>query len=194
MSESEKLADHQHALSTYLQDMLLDLPSENTLNIKKQLTENKVETRAIEENKGLENILFQALIVNIQGMKFAISLNDLHNIIRWPQKGLTEISSEATWHLGLLSQQHQHSIIIDSAHILIPSQYQSIDSSYHFILLIAEGKWGLSCNNVIEVVTLSPHEIRWKKQHGTRPWLAGTVFDKMYSVLNIEELIHQLEL
>lgn len=193
MSEPAKLAEHQNALSAYLQDMLLDVPSENTLNIKQQLADNKSQTNTLEKNKWLENVIFQALIVDIHGMKFAIPLNDLHNIIRWSQKELTEITSKPTWHLGLLSKQHQQSIIIDTAHILIPSQYQSIDSSYHFILLIAEGKWGLSCNNIIEIVTLSPNEIRWTKQHGTRPWLAGTVLDKMYSILNIEELTQQLE-
>ena len=194
MSDPTQLAEHQHALSAYLQDMLLDIPSENTLNIEQNLAENKVKSNLTDQGRGLENLLFQALIVDIQGMKFAIPLNDLHNILRWPQKKLTTITSKSTWQLGLLSKQHQHSIIIDTAHILIPSQYQSIEPNYRFILLIATGQWGLSCNNIIEVVTLSPDEIRWKKQYGTRPWLAGTVLDKMYSILNIEELILQLEL
>ena len=34
-----------------------------------------------------------------------------------------------------------------------------------------------------------PDEIRWRQHLGKRPWLAGTVLNKTYSLLNMDELI-----
>ncbi|MDQ7072813.1 MAG: chemotaxis protein CheW [Gammaproteobacteria bacterium] len=73
--------------------------------------------------------------------------------------------------------------------MVLPSNYQNNDDKPLFIISIDDGKWGLACNKVESVVTLTPEEVKWRQHSGKRPWLAGTVLKQMCSILNIEELI-----
>jgi len=190
------LAEHEEALSAYLNDMLFDEPNEvqddNTL----QVSQHDIELSQSEVQKQGDNWRdspFQTLLFEIHGLKLAIPLHELNGILTWPEKPLPKMAGKPDWYLGLYSQDHSHTQVIDTAHIILPSQLQDNQKKPNFIILIEDGKWGLACNKVSKVVTLSSEEVRWRQQAGKRPWLAGTVLDKMCSILNIKELVKQLE-
>ena len=196
MSESKKLADHQQAVSAYLDDMLLDEATPQSLTLPELNTQLVIETveepSKVDEDTWRESP-FQTLLFDIQGLQLAIPLHELNGILTWPEKPLTKMPGKASWHIGLYSQEHQHTQVINTGDIILPDNYKDNDSKSGFIILIDNGRWGLACNKVNEVVTLSPEEIRWRQQPGNRPWLAGTVLEKMCSILNIEELVKILE-
>ncbi len=197
MSKTTHLAEHEQALSAYLNDMLFEesdkqATSEDAIEI----NQHSIEQQLSKSNKVSEDWRqspFQTLLFEIQGLKLAIPLQELNGILTWPEKNLPKIAGKPSWYLGLYSQDHQHTQIVDTAHIILPQQHQDNSAKPKFIILIADGKWGLACNKVSKVVTLSPDEVRWRQQAGKRPWLAGTVLDKMCSILNIDELVKQLE-
>ena len=191
------LAEHEEALSAYLNDMLFEEPNEaqSDLDIVKA-SQHAIELSQSEANNSGNNWRespFQTLLFEIHGLKLAIPLHELNGILTWPEKPLPKMAGKPSWYLGLYSQEHNHTQVIDTAHIILPDQFQDSDDKPKFIILIDDGKWGLACNKVSEVVTLSSEEVRWRKQAGKRPWLAGTVLDKMCSILNIEELVKLLK-
>jgi len=197
MSESKKLADHQQAVSSYLDDMLFEEPTPQSLILPDLNTQLTIDTdtdtsSAFNENTWRESP-FQTLLFDIQGLQLAIPLHELNGILTWPEKPLTKMPGKASWHIGLYSQEHQHTQVINTGDIILPDNYNNTDSESGFIILIDDGRWGLACNKVNEVVTLSPDEIRWRQEPGNRPWLAGTVLEKMCSILNIEALVKILE-
>ncbi len=189
-SNNTQLVDQQEALSVYLKDMLLtpaDITTENASLLKQLVAQDT----SIENTGDWRSSDFQALLFDVEGLKLAIPLHQLNGIITWPDTPLPKIPDKPNWYLGLYSRPPQHTQVIDTRHIVLPSQYQKEQHDPHFIVSIANGKWGLACNKVESVVTLSPDEVRWRQHPGKRPWLAGTVLDQMCSILNIEELVKQ---
>ena len=187
-----QLVDQEQALSVYLKDMLL-IPSDATEVSEPSVTlEQAIEqAKPVTKNKDWRTSDFQALIFDVQGLKLAIPLHDLTGILTWPEKSLPKIPDKPSWYLGLYSQEHQHTQVIETSTIVLPSKYQNSKNKSQFIIAIDNGKWGLACNKVESVVTLSPDEVRWRQHPGKRAWLAGTVLEQMCSILNIEELIKQ---
>ncbi|NOQ81642.1 MAG: hypothetical protein GQ548_03850 [Methylophaga sp.] len=192
-----QIAEHGEALSAYLNDMLFEEPSNNVAS------DNTLDTTPLDIEQSVSQLdaldkdwkesPFQTLLFDLHGLQLAIPLHELNGILTWPEKGLPKIAGKPNWHLGLFSQEHRHTEVVDTAHIIIPTQHQDTTAKFNFIILIADGKWGLACNKVNKVVTLSPDEVRWRQQAGKRPWLAGTVLEQMCSILDINELIKQLE-
>ena len=191
-SKPTQLADQKDALSVYLKDMLL-VPSDTTDDSAPSITlEQAIEkVKPIAKNKDWRTSDFQVLIFDVQGLKLALPLHELNGILTWPETSLPKIPDKPSWYIGLYSQGHQHTQVIDTGHIVLPSQYQNSQNKPKFIITVGDGKWGLACNKVESVVTLSPDKVRWRQHPGKRPWLAGTVLEQMCSILNIEALMKQ---
>ncbi|MBL1321121.1 MAG: chemotaxis protein CheW [Methylophaga sp.] len=186
-----QLLDQEQALSVYLKDMLLT-PAE----IMTEVDEPSVTVEHMFERekpavkkKDWRTSDFQTLIFDVQGLKLAIPLHDLNGILTWPEKSLSKIADKPDGYLGLYSQDQQHIQVIETANIVLPSKYQDSKNKSQFIICIGNGKWGLACNKIESVVTLSPDQVRWRHHPGKRPWLDGTVLEQMCSILNIEALI-----
>jgi len=196
MSKPTHIAEHEKALSAYLNDMLFEEESEQGTAetvIAQAQTVLEQSSEASPTSSSWRDAPFQTLLFEIHGLRLAIPLHELNGILTWPEKDLPKMAGKPSWYLGVYSQDHQHTQVVDTAHIILPQQHQDQADKPKFIILIADGKWGLACNKVSKVVTLSSEEIRWREQAGKRPWLAGTVLDKMCSILNIDELVKQLE-
>jgi purine-binding chemotaxis protein CheW len=185
-----QLVEQDQALSVYLKDMLL-IPSDTT-DPSVTLEQAIEQAKPVDKNKDWRTSDFQALIFDVQGLKLAIPLHDLNGILTWPEKSFSKMADKPAWYIGLYSQSHQQTQVIETSHIVLPSQYQDSNNESQFIITIANGKWGLACNKVESVITLSPDKVRWRQHSGKRPWLAGTVLEQKCSILNIEELIKQL--
>jgi purine-binding chemotaxis protein CheW len=52
------------------------------------------------------------------------------------------------------------------------------------VVFIADGTWGLACDELAQVVTLRPDEVRWRTSRTRRRWLAGTVIEHMCALLD----------
>jgi len=198
MSKPTHLAEPEQALSAYLNDMLFEesneVQSDDIIATSQHAIALSQSKDKNHRNDHWRDSPFQALLFEIHGLKLAIPLHELNGILTWPEKDLPKLAGKPSWYLGLYSQDHQHTQVVDTAHIILPSKLQKNQEKSNFIILIADGNWGLACNKVSKVVTLSSEEVRWRQQAGKRPWLAGTVLDKMCSILDIEEFVKQLEI
>jgi purine-binding chemotaxis protein CheW len=132
---------------------------------------------------------FQVLLFQVAGLKMAVPLVELNGVIPWDDTQVTEMPNHQSWFLGLRDHLDQRVKLIDIAAVVLPrDRYAALgpaDSSrLSKIVLIDNYAWGLACEDVAEVITLEPDEVKWRTVEGGRPWLAGTVINHMCALLN----------
>ncbi len=128
---------------------------------------------------------FQCLLFKTAGLTLGIPLFKLNGITPW-SSSITPMPGHSPSFLGLLPHLGKQVKVIDTAQVVMPKQKSSTEHRY--IVLIADGEWGLTCESVSEVVTLNPDQVRWRSPQGVRPWLAGMVKDRMCALLDADGL------
>lgn len=182
MSKIIKITDHQQALSKYLDELLIENDT---------IAQLKSPSR---KNIDWTSQPFDALLIDIQGLQLAIPTHLIDSIAIWSEKKASKKAEDKpNWYLDHHKTDQYDINIVDLKQIILPPKLQSTFSPAEFIIIIADQKWGLSCNKINNVVTLLPRTITWRKKAGNRPWLAGIALEKKYSILNIEALVEQLE-
>ncbi|MEJ2480743.1 MAG: chemotaxis protein CheW [Acidihalobacter sp.] len=136
---------------------------------------------------------FQCLLFYVGSLKLAVPLVKLTRIQPWGDH-ITATPGRPDWFLGLLAQDGGKTGVIDTGRLVFPRDRRSQaveeehDSEPGHILLVEDGRWGLTCDSLGEVVELSPEAVRWRTQRTARRWLAGTVLDQMCALLDVEVL------
>lgn len=189
------IVDQHDALSLYMNDMLngsLEVLISDEPEIQQKLEQPSKVVIEQDAAKDWRESPFQALLFDVQGLKLALPLHELNGIFTYPQTKLPRLPGKPSWYLGLYHHQEYRAQVVDTAHIVLPEGFQHANLAPNYIILIDDHKWGLACNNILKVTTLSPDDVKWRKQLGSRPWLAGTVLNQMCSILNVTMLAKQL--
>lgn len=138
---------------------------------------------------------FQCLLFNVAGLNLAVPLACLNGVLGWPED-ITPMPGHADHFLGLLQHLDQQVKVIDTAGVVLPPErlaaLDSADRRYGNVILIDEGRWGLACDRVGEVVTLDKDGVRWRTRSGKRRWLAGTVIEHMCALLDTGQMARGL--
>lgn len=189
MSESKKIAEHEEALGLYFNELLVDSATE----IETGKTKLRVD-KAKPANKYGQNKPFQALLFDINGLQLAIRTEDIKAILPWPETHLQQshAMSDNETIMGTYNLASDQIKIINTAHVVLPIQHRHNLPPPSFMIVITDGNWALSCHKINAVITLLPEDIRWRKNIGARPWLAGTSIEKSCSIVNITELVNLL--
>lgn len=138
---------------------------------------------------------FQCLLFDVGGLKLAVPLVKLNGVIPW-NNDLTEMPGHSSIFLGLLRHLGQNVKVIDTARLVLPER-QGADLAIpeerlRNIILIDESRWGLACDGIGEVLTLSPEDVKWRTAQGSRPWLAGTVMEHLCALLDVDAFSERL--
>ena len=150
------------------------------------------ESSATEANTGIPawaNEAFQALLFKVGGLTLAVPLLELCGVLEWPET-VTPMPGHADFYLGLVNHLDKSIPIVDTARLVLPAERleRLADDDplerVNRIVLIDEGRWGLACDSVEEVVTLSPGDVRWRESRPSRPWLSGTVVEHMCALID----------
>lgn len=145
-----------------------------------------------------ENEPFQILLFDVAGLKLAVPLMELSGVIEWTDS-VTEMPGHADFYMGILQHLNNKIAVIDTARMVLPAdKLQQLSSEdprqrVKHIVLIDDYRWGLACDNIGEVITLHPDEVRWRTSKTRRGWLAGTVIEHMCALLNSEGFSAMLE-
>jgi purine-binding chemotaxis protein CheW len=134
---------------------------------------------------------FQALLFAVAGLKLAVPLVELNGILVWGKDYLTEMPGHAPWYLGVIRHLGINIPVIDTLQQVVPStrwpKNHLQDKNFKHIILIDEGRWGLACEQVLEVITLCTDEVKWRSSATSRRWLRGTVIDHMCALVDTSE-------
>jgi len=138
---------------------------------------------------------FQCLSFQVAGVTLAAPLKKLNGIVELTGE-ITELPGYAPWVIGLLPNRGQNVQVVDVAKIIMPNErdwvMQPTIERMKFIILLEGGKFGLAVDGISQVLNLEADEVRWRSVQSKRPWLAGTVIEKMCTLLEMDQLCAQL--
>ncbi len=134
---------------------------------------------------------FQALFFRIDKMTLAVPLTELLRTINYDRK-VTKIPGQPGWFLGLMDELDSRIGVLDTGQLIfgrIRGQRDLETNPFASILITADGKWGLACDEVLSIGKLEPEKIRWRTLRTKKPWLIGTDIDELTAVIDINKLV-----
>jgi len=138
---------------------------------------------------------FQCLSFQVAGVTLAAPLEKLNGIVELTE-GITELPGYAPWVIGLLPNRGRNVQVVDVAKIIMPDESDLVTlptvERMKFIILLEDGKFGLATDSISQVLSLEAGDVRWRSTQSKRPWLAGTVIEKMCALLEMDLLCEQL--
>jgi purine-binding chemotaxis protein CheW len=137
---------------------------------------------------------FQCLLFSLRGMTLAVPLLSLDSIMKWEEE-ISPLPGQPDWHMGIALNRGQQVVVVDTAQLLVPDKLgragEEREKGSH-ILVIGGGSRGLACDSLAKPVTLTKEDVRWSSAGGNRPWVAGTIVEKLCILLNIESLLEMI--
>ncbi|UAA38146.1 chemotaxis protein CheW [Paraneptunicella aestuarii] len=153
----------------------------------------KVET-SIDSLEILKGGRFQALFFEVAGLTLAVPLIQLGGIHNLEEP--SPLFGKPSWFMGIMLHREEKLNTVDTAKWVMPEKYNeklAESLNYQYLIMLGESRWGLTCETLINTVTLSPDDVKWREERGKRPWLAGMVKEKMCALLDITQLIDMLD-
>ena len=141
---------------------------------------------------------FQALLFKVAGLTLAVPLVDLNGVVEWNADAVTEMPGHAEFYLGLLPHLGKNVALIDTARLVLPADRladlaaDNPHARISRIVLIQDGRYGLACDTVADVITLQPQDVRWRTSRTQRRWLAGTVVAHMCALIDASAFAQML--
>ena len=131
---------------------------------------------------------FQALLFRVGGLTLAVPLVELSGVQEWHAAKVTPMPGHVPWYLGLTPYRERNVPVVDTAQLVMPEDRQGKlvpwQERLRHVVFIGDGSWGLACDELAQVVTLQPDEVRWRTSRTKRRWLAGTVIEHMCAILD----------
>jgi purine-binding chemotaxis protein CheW len=157
--------------------------------------QTSVATQMSEPRPDWANAPFPCLLLKVQGLLLALPVVKLNRILPWDEPTL--IPGYAPWLLGVLHQagQARNLKVVDTAALVMPErvgQGASSAPSYQHIVMVGDGEWGLTCEDISNIINIDPAKVRWRTNRTKRPWLAGTVIEHLCALLDVERLAEML--
>ncbi|GGW73803.1 chemotaxis protein CheW [Alteromonas halophila] len=136
---------------------------------------------------------FQALFFEVAGLTLAVPLITLGGIHQLEKVG--PLFGKPSWFKGVMLHRDEKLNVVDTAQWVMPEKYdQSLADALHYryLIMLGESEWGLASENLVNTVTLSKADVKWREAQGKRPWLAGMVKERMCALIDVYQLIAML--
>ncbi|MBB4866220.1 purine-binding chemotaxis protein CheW [Pseudomonas nitritireducens] len=132
---------------------------------------------------------FECLLFDVAGLTLAVPLVCLGSIYPLAGHDLTPLFGQPDWFLGILPGQNGNLKVLDTARWVMPERYRDdYREGLQYVISVQGYEWGLAVHQVSRSVRLDPSEVKWRSHRQQRPWLAGTVIDKMCALLDVSAL------
>ncbi|MET0378955.1 MAG: chemotaxis protein CheW, partial [Spongiibacteraceae bacterium] len=132
---------------------------------------------------------FECLLFKSGGLTLAVPLVELGSIYPLEEGDITGIFGQIDWFLGLMRTKYGNVRVVDTARVVMPERYRDeMAAAYHFVLTLDGSDWGLGIDAIAGTTLLDPEAVRWRGDRSKRPWLAGTVVEKMCALLDVAQL------
>lgn len=135
---------------------------------------------------------FQAMLFHVSEMRFAAPLIHLQGVVPFAETP-TRLPETPDWFLGVCTYRGQNVRVVDTAGLTTRGQILDVKRDYQHVILLQAGSWGLACDAVSEVLTIAPSTVQWRKRLSDKPWLAGTLRERLCAVLDMDALALSLE-
>lgn len=172
-----------------------DAITKKETKLETKVAQQEVEKSApVEEPEVIPEEAFQALFFEVAGLVLAVPLQELGGI-----HNLSEINSlfgKPDWFKGVMINREKKLNVVDSARWVMPERFdQNMEDSldYQYLITLGQSEWGLAAEKLVETETINPDDVKWRSKPGKRPWLFGTIKEKMCALLHVGDLVAMLE-
>lgn len=159
------------------------------------VTETSVETVSEQQRLSVDGVPswaaapFQALLFKVSGLTLAVPLAELSGVQEWQDRAVTPMLGRIEWYLGLMQYRGRQVPVVDTAQLVLPPDrlanlVTSDKERLGHVVFIQDGTWGLACDAVEDVISLSHDEVKWRSSRSKRRWLAGTVLEHMCAIID----------
>ena len=132
---------------------------------------------------------FQALLVSTNGIKMVVPLIKLHSIVNLTIP-IKAVPSDTAWFSGLFPWRGTYVKVIDICKLMAMESAGFAapeEGAPKRLVLINDGSWGFVCDDFSKVFTVDPSQVQWRADRTRHAWLAGTVIEHMYALLDVDE-------
>lgn len=138
---------------------------------------------------------FQALLFTVGNLRLAVPLIKLHSVVPWENAEVEALPSQPHWMHGLCFYRGAHVRVVHTAELVLPPERRPGPEQLvpRKMLVVADGTWSLTCNDVDDVITLRPEQVQWRSREGRRRWLAGTVREYLCALMDTDAFAELLE-
>ncbi|WJW74553.1 chemotaxis protein CheW [Thiohalobacter sp. IOR34] len=141
---------------------------------------------------------FRCLMFRVAGLNLAVPLALLDDVLPWQDARCRAVAGQGAALIGLREHRGGELRLVDLAAVVLPAERHAAlgpadGRRLGKLLLVGGRRWGLACEAIVEVISLSPASVKWRSHAGTRPWLAGTAIDRSCALLDVEALVGLLE-
>jgi purine-binding chemotaxis protein CheW len=137
---------------------------------------------------------FQALFFEVAGLKMAVPLKALGGI--YQVSDITHLFGKPNWFKGVMINREEKLNVVDTARWVMPEKYnKTLEEAlnYQYLIMLGESNWGLLAERLIDNVTMTHDDVKWREQSGKRPWLAGLMKKEMCALVNVPSMIKLLD-
>lgn len=148
---------------------------------------------AVQTAKSYREGNFQALFFSVAGLTIALPLKELGGIHK--MSSVNTMPGKPAWFKGVMLQRELKINVVDTGLWVMPEKFdqaQAESHSYQYVIMLSNTPWGLACDKLINTVTLSQDEVKWRESSGKRPWLAGLIKQHMCALLDVDALTEML--
>ncbi|HBN15072.1 MAG TPA: hypothetical protein DD407_08525, partial [Pseudohongiella sp.] len=167
-----------------------DVDAETQLNTL-DIAEAAQQVRGLRQAPEWANKPFASLLFSVLQMDMAAPLHDLGGICPIEDGKIQPVAGQASWFMGLLRWNGKNIRVIDTADLLMPERCpadRKHRQDYQSVIVLGDSLWGLAVSHAEESVRLEPSQLRWREGGSSRPWLAGTLLDRLCSLLDVDVL------
>lgn len=134
--------------------------------------------------------VFDALIVDVSGLRVAVRADAVVRVMAFHADRLRPALTPRPYVLGTVDGADGPLTVCDTAALIIPpGAVGGVTEPPRRLLVIHGTGWALACGPVVGMLTLSPHQVRWRSDAGRRGWLAGTVMAHACALLDVAALL-----
>lgn len=132
------------------------------------------------------NDQFQALYFEVAGLTLAVPLNSLGGIYQLGE--INRLIGKPDWFSGVMLHREEKLNVVDTARWVMPEKYnKKLEEAlnYQYLIVLGNSQWGLLAERLVDNVSLTHQDIKWRDKRATRPWLAGLIKDKMCALIDV---------
>ncbi len=131
--------------------------------------------------------------MTVVGLRLALPMDRVSETLSIEGLDLEVMPDEGKPLYGILSHAGRRIPVLNTAAIVLPENHPRYEAmlarkNYQKIILVDQGRLALAVDDADEEVYLPTDNIRWSESSSNYTWLAGTLTDYGYALINAERL------
>ena len=134
--------------------------------------------------------------ISVVGLKLALPMDHISEVLTIDEANVQQCT-EHSMVSGVMEYQGRETVVLDAATIIVPENHPRratmlARKRYQHIVVFKHGNVAMAVDAVDEEVYLPTERVRWSTNSNQYGWLAGTITDYGYALINTAKFVKYL--